>query len=142
VGLLNSVVAQPRSSAFGNVSYLTEELKAAALFHSLENNRPLVDGDKRLAWLDTDVLFDIKNFEVGVTDDEAFQLVWGITNGHWNLLKCKADFNRRGGERVGNSLTLSDESWVLRQHQIEARCSMSLHHLGFVELNRFAMLVR
>ena len=56
VGLLDSAVARPRSSAFGEDAYGTVSAKAAALLHSITNNHALVDGNKRLAWLATTVL--------------------------------------------------------------------------------------
>ena len=55
LGLIDSAVARPRSSAFGEDAYPTVALKAAALLHSLAANHGLVDGNKRLAWLATTV---------------------------------------------------------------------------------------
>ena len=78
VGLLDSAVMRPRSSAFREDSYPTLELKAAALLHSLTNNHALLDGNKRIAWLATVVFCDLNGVEPGLTDDEAFELVWEI----------------------------------------------------------------
>ena len=78
IGLLDSAVARPRSSAFGEDAYATVSLKAAALLHSLANNYALVDGNKRLAWLATVVFLDINGHSVSLTDDEAFELVWEV----------------------------------------------------------------
>ena len=64
LGLIDSAVARPRSSAFGEDAYPTIELKAAALLHSLAANHGLVDGNKRLAWLSTTVFCDIKERSV------------------------------------------------------------------------------
>lgn len=49
VGLLASAAARPQASAFGEDTYPSVYGKAAALLHSLANNDPLVDGNKRLA---------------------------------------------------------------------------------------------
>ena len=49
-GLLESALARPRASVFGQDAYPHLHLKAAALLHSLSRNHPLVDGNKRLAW--------------------------------------------------------------------------------------------
>jgi death-on-curing protein len=47
--LLESAVARPASSAFGEDAYPTVLDKAAALLHSLVLNHPFVDGNKRTA---------------------------------------------------------------------------------------------
>jgi len=78
LGLLDSVAARPRSSAFGEDAYPTITLKAAALLHSLANSHALVDGNKRLAWLATAVFLDINGSPPVLEDDEAFELVWEI----------------------------------------------------------------
>lgn len=78
LGLLDSAVARPRSSAFGEDAYPTPNLKAAALLHSMTKNHALVDGNKRVAWLSTAVFCDLNDLAPELSDDEAFQLVWDI----------------------------------------------------------------
>ena len=56
-------------------------LKAAALLHSLARNHPLVDGNKRLAWLATVVFLDLNGRAVTMTDDDAFALVMAVATG-------------------------------------------------------------
>ena len=80
VGLLDSAVARPRSRAFGEDAYSSVSLKAAALLHSIGNNQALVDGNKRLAWLATTVFLDLNGLAPGLTDEEAFALVWEIAS--------------------------------------------------------------
>ena len=80
VGLLDSAVARPRSSAFGEDAYSSISLKAAALLHSITNNHALVDGNKRLAWLATTVFLDLNGLAPELSDDEAFELVWEIAS--------------------------------------------------------------
>ena len=80
IGLLDSAVNRPRSSAFGEDAYPSLSLKAAALLHSMTKNHALVDGNKRLAWLSTVVFCDLNGFAPRLTDDEAFQLVWDIAS--------------------------------------------------------------
>lgn len=81
VGLLDSAVARPRSSAFGEDAYPTLSMKAAALLHSLAGNHPLVDGNKRLAWLAMVVFTDLNGYEPHLSDDEAFTLVMEVAQG-------------------------------------------------------------
>jgi death-on-curing protein len=85
VGLLDSAVNRPRSSAFGEDAYSTLSLKAAALLHSMTKNRALVDGNKRLAWLSTVVFCDLNGFAPHLTGDEAFQLVWDVASSEMDL---------------------------------------------------------
>ena len=80
LGLLDSAVNRPRSSAFGEDAYESLDLKAAALLHSMTKNHALVDGNKRLAWLSTVVFCDLNGFAPDLRDDEAFQLVWDIAS--------------------------------------------------------------
>ena len=81
VGLLDSAAARPRSSAFGSDAYPTLPLKAAALLHSLAGNHPLVDGNKRLAWLSTVVFLDLNRHLADLADDAAFSLVVDVASG-------------------------------------------------------------
>lgn len=78
LGLLDAAVARPRSSAFGEDAYPTTKLKAAAMLHSMVTNHALVDGNKRLGWLATTVFLDINGEQLGLGDDDAFQLVLGV----------------------------------------------------------------
>ncbi|MGC8473371.1 MAG: type II toxin-antitoxin system death-on-curing family toxin [Candidatus Dormibacteria bacterium] len=82
VGLLDSAVARPRSSAFGEDAYPRLELKAAALLHSIARNHALVDGNKRLSWLATVVFLDLNEQAPDLDDDAAFHLVMGAAQGN------------------------------------------------------------
>lgn len=85
VGLLDSALSRPRSSAFGEDAYQTIILKAAALLHSMAKNHALVDGNKRLAWLCTVVFCDLNGMTPHISDDDAFQLVWDIASSEMDL---------------------------------------------------------
>jgi death-on-curing protein len=80
-GLLASAAARPQASAFGVDAYPEMHLKAAALLHSLARNHPLVDGNKRLAWLATYVFLDINGQAPSTTQDEVFDLVMAVADG-------------------------------------------------------------
>ena len=81
VGLLDAAAARPLSTVFGEDAYPTLGLKAAALMHSLAKSHPLVDGNKRRAWLATLVLLDLNGHETGLADDDAFELVMDLAAG-------------------------------------------------------------
>jgi death-on-curing protein len=55
--------------------------KAAALLHSLARNHPLIDGNKRLAWLATYVFCAKNGVELDPTDDDAYALVVAVAAG-------------------------------------------------------------
>lgn len=81
VGLLDAAMARPRACVFGTDAYPSLAEKAAALLHSLAGNHPLVDGNKRLAWLATVVFLDLDGHLPDLTDDEAFALVMDVAGG-------------------------------------------------------------
>ncbi len=81
VGLLDSAMGRPRSSAFGQDAYPTLALKGAALLHSLARNHALVDGNKRLAWLATVVFLDLNGQAPDISHDDAFELVMDVSEG-------------------------------------------------------------
>jgi death on curing protein len=81
VGLVDSAVHRPRASVLGQDAYPDLFTKAAALMHSLIRNHPLVDGNKRLAWLATYVFLAKNDIVLEPDDDAAYQLVIAVADG-------------------------------------------------------------
>ena len=81
IGLLEASVRRPRASVLGQDAYPDLFEKAAALLHSLARNDPLVDGNKRLAWLATYVFLAKNGVVLDPGDDEAYDLVVGVAAG-------------------------------------------------------------
>jgi death-on-curing protein len=81
VGLLEAAVHRPRASVLGQDAYPDLFTKAAALLHSLARNHPLVDGNKRLAWLATYVFLAKNGLELGADDDPAYDLMVAVADG-------------------------------------------------------------
>lgn len=81
IGLLDAAVHRPRASVLGQDAYPDLLTKAAALLHSLASNHPLVDGNKRLAWLATYVVCAKNGVELDPPDDDAYELVVGVAAG-------------------------------------------------------------
>lgn len=74
-GLLESALARPRASVFGQDAYPGLHLKAAALLHSLARNHPLVDGNKRLAWTACRTFLAINDQWISAPEEERFDMV-------------------------------------------------------------------
>jgi death-on-curing protein len=81
IGLLDAAVHRPRASVLGQDAYPDLMTKAAALLHSLARNHPLVDGNKRLAWLATYVFCAKNGVELDPSDDDAYALVMSVAVG-------------------------------------------------------------
>lgn len=82
LGLLSSAVHRPQSQMFGIEAYTDLFEKAAALLQSLAVNHPLVDGNKRMAWMCTVVFLDFNGSDmVDVDQDEAYKLVIEVAMG-------------------------------------------------------------
>jgi len=82
LGLLSSAVHRPQSQMFGIEAYTDLFEKTAALLHSLAVNHPLVDGNKRMAWMSTVVFLDFNGTEMlDVDQDEAYKLVIEVAEG-------------------------------------------------------------
>jgi death on curing protein len=81
VGLLESALARPRSTAFGEDAYPSIHGKVAALLHSLARNHALVDGNKRLVLAATIAFCGLNGFRLTMSNDEAYELVMAVAAG-------------------------------------------------------------
>ena len=85
VGLLDSALARPQTSVFGEDAYPTLELKAAALAHSVAKNHALIDGNKRTTWtLMVSFLFQ-NGYKHNFTEAEGFAFVLGVATDELSL---------------------------------------------------------
>ena len=81
IGLLGAAAARPQASAFGEDAYPDVWSKAAALLHSVVNNHPLVDGNKRLGWLAAAVFLELNDASVSAaTNDDVYDLVMNVAS--------------------------------------------------------------
>ncbi len=81
IGLLGAAAARPQASAFGEDAYPDAWTKAAALLHSVVNNHPLVDGNKRLGWLAAAVFLEVNDASVTVASNDAvYDLVMTVAS--------------------------------------------------------------
>ncbi|MET8727678.1 Fic family protein [Streptomyces parvus] len=95
-GLLESALARPQASVFGQDAYPDVWQKAAALMESLARNHGLVDGNKRIAWYATWVFLHLNghpldpDFDV----DEAERFVLAACQGALDMLKIAEQLPR------------------------------------------------
>jgi death on curing protein len=80
-GLLESALARPRASVFGQDAYPDLHLKAAALLHSLARNHALVDGNKRLAWTACRTFLAVNDQWISAPEDDRFEFVIRVATG-------------------------------------------------------------
>jgi death-on-curing protein len=81
VGLLQSAVERPRSTAFGEQAYPDLDAKAAALLHSIVAGHPLVDGNKRLGWVAVRLFYRMNDTDIHPDSDEAYELIVEVAGG-------------------------------------------------------------
>ena len=82
VGLLGAAAARPQASAFGEDAYPDVWTKAGALLHSIVNNHPLIDGNKRLGWLAASVFLELNDASVRTAaNDDVYELVMAAAAG-------------------------------------------------------------
>jgi death-on-curing protein len=72
-GLLESALYRPRSGYYRDLPEM-----AAALFESLINNHPFVDGNKRVAFFTTDVFLRINGWRFSVKSTDAHAFLIGL----------------------------------------------------------------
>ncbi len=98
-GLLESALARPQATTFGEDAYPGIHEKAAALLHSLARNHALVDGNKRLALAATLAFYGMNGLRLTLTNDEAYELVMRVATGELEDIPTLAGALERGTER-------------------------------------------
>jgi death on curing protein len=83
-GLLESALARPKATVFGEDAYRTIHGKAAALLDSLVNNHALIDGNKRLGWVACRLFYGLNRYTVSGSEDEKVELVLAVATGELN----------------------------------------------------------
>src|ERR1700730_5564217 len=100
-GLLESALARPRASVFGQDAYPDLCLKSAALLHSLARNHALVDGNKRLAWTACRMFLAINDHWITAPEDDRFNFVIEVAMGGIPELDKIAEHLRTWSSREG-----------------------------------------
>ena len=90
VGLLDSTLARPRASVFGEDAYPSLELKAAAMTHSVIKNHPMVDGNKRTSWFLLNAFLYINGFTLEMSTQQGLDFTLGIATDQLSLDQAAA----------------------------------------------------
>jgi death-on-curing protein len=90
LGLLESALARPKTTLFGEDAYRTIELKGAAMMHSLKLNQPMLDGNKRTAWFMLTSFLFINGYHLEMSTDQALRLTLGLATDELNLDEAAA----------------------------------------------------
>jgi death on curing protein len=80
-GLLESALARPKATVFGEDAYPAMHEKAAALLDSMVNIHALVDGNKRLGWVAVRLFYGFNGYTVSASEDEKVRLVLDVAEG-------------------------------------------------------------
>lgn len=78
---LQSAVAQPRMTFDENDLYPTLAAKASALAHSLIQNHPFIDGNKRIGHAAMEVMLLLNGYEIEAGVDEQEQIILAVASG-------------------------------------------------------------
>lgn len=84
-GLLASALHRPHTTLFGDDAYPSLSLKGAALVESLAQNHPMVDGNKRSAWICLNVFLGLNGYELRAQTDDAYAFMLDVANSRLSL---------------------------------------------------------
>lgn len=80
-GLLDSALAQPQATFFGELLHPTIHEQAAAYLYHLAKNHPFLDGNKRTAFATMIAFLWMNGYELNMTEDEAYNMVIQVAQG-------------------------------------------------------------
>jgi len=81
-GALESAVAQPEAGFGGKDLYPDLARKAAALGHSLIQNHPFVDGNKRIGHAAMEVFLLLNGHEIAASVDDQEKIILDVASGN------------------------------------------------------------
>jgi death-on-curing protein len=97
MGLLIGAVDRPAMRYGGRDVYPNLAAKAAVLMESIARSNALFDGNKRLAWLATNVFLELNRAAVHFSDNETFSLLREVAQGYIST----QELAQRIGQRLG-----------------------------------------
>ena len=85
LNFLRLAVGRPQMSAGLKDAYQTIYQKAAAMFHSIINNHPFLDGNKRTSLFSAVLFLEYNGFRVEFAIKEAIQFTLKAHNDDWTV---------------------------------------------------------
>ena len=85
INFLRLAVGRPQMSAGLKDAYPTIYLKAASIFHSIINNHPFLDGNKRTSLFSAILFLEYNGFQVNFTKEEGIKFTLGAHNDDWTV---------------------------------------------------------
>ena len=79
-GLLASALERPHTTLFGEEVYPTLSHQAAALGQAIAKYHPMLDGNKRSAWIAMNVFLELNGYDIEANTNDAFDLMLDIAN--------------------------------------------------------------
>ena len=98
-GALESAVAQPEASFGGEDLYPDLAIKAAALGHSLIQNHPSVDGNKRIGHAEMEVFLLLNGHEIDASVDDQETIIIDVASGKVSRIELGEWINKHIVER-------------------------------------------
>lgn len=80
-GLLDSALAQPQVTFFGELLHPSISTQAAAYLYHLAKNHPFLDGNKRTAFATTIAFLGINGYELNMSEEAAYNMVLQVAQG-------------------------------------------------------------
>lgn len=85
LNFLRLAVGRPQMSAGLKDAYPTIFLKAAAMFHSIINNHPFLDGNKRTSLFSAILFLEYNGYHVKFTKKEGIEFTIKAHNDDWTV---------------------------------------------------------
>ena len=80
-GLLESALAQPRTTVGGKEVHKTVFEKGAAYGYHVCSNHPFIDGNKRVAFVLMDVFLQKNGWEMTAAEEDAYSMMMSLASG-------------------------------------------------------------
>lgn len=80
-GLLDSALAQPKASFFGELLHPTIPEQAAAYLYHLSRNHAFLDGNKRTAFAVMQTFLQLNGYSLELSEDEKYNVVMQVAQG-------------------------------------------------------------
>ncbi|MEA2074985.1 MAG: type II toxin-antitoxin system death-on-curing family toxin [Euryarchaeota archaeon] len=84
-GLIDLCVESPQREVYGYEPHKTLLEKAAALMYNVNTLHPFIDGNKRTAYVATNIFLELNGRTIGATKEEGVEISLKIANGNMGI---------------------------------------------------------